>query len=69
MAKKYYTLVVKSPCGYWTPQYGSYIYGDCLSEREDYLDHGQKMKNMKIITTSPEQPSIDLRIKEMNQGG
>jgi len=64
--KAYYTLLVKDPSGYWAPQYGSYVYGDCLSERDDYNSHGTKMTDMKIISSDEDQKSIDLRVKEMN---
>lgn len=65
MTKPYYTLVIRAE-GRWAPQFGSYTYGDCLSEREDYQDHGHKFKDMKIITTASEQTSIDQRVKELN---
>jgi hypothetical protein len=64
--RQYYTLVIRHK-GRWAPQFGSYVYGECLSERDACLDHGEKLKNMKIITTSPEQTAIDLRVKELNQ--
>lgn len=63
--KKYYTLLTKER-GVWSPQFGSYVYGDCLSERDDYLDHGRKLKDMKIITTADDQASVNARIQELN---
>lgn len=72
MAKKYYTLVqFNLDTKTWQPQFGDYDRQVVEDEREDVLCGYNcgvmiRKKDLKIITTSPEQKDIDAAIAKLN---
>jgi hypothetical protein len=68
MAKRYYTLAIKDiESGQFYNEFGAYCLEDVEYEKEALcLDH--KAKNMKIITTAPDQKAIDAAFVKLNGG-
>lgn len=70
--KEYYVLVERYPApgggGQYIVQFGSYVYDECLSERDLLIEHGVKLKHLKILTVEGDtQEAIDKRVRELNQ--
>ena len=68
MARKYYTLLERTPHELWSPQFGSYIKGDVEIERDDMKDSHSFVKGTKfmIITTDGSQKAISEHVEELN---
>lgn len=66
-AKRYYTLLVSySALDPWQIAFGSYDKQDVLDERDD--DYSDACETT-IITTAPDQASIDAEVARLNRGG
>ena len=63
----YYTLAIRED-DTWAAAYGAFTYDDVLDKLTDYSGHGTKLKDLRIITTSAQQESIDRKIEELNSG-
>lgn len=66
--KKYYTLVqFHKEHNAWAGMFGAYDKEDVAAELQDFLDHGVKKKDLKIITSDSSQRAIDDAILKLNQ--
>lgn len=62
---KYYSLMVFEN-GFWTQQFGDYDKETVIYERDDYLDHYYRRKDLKIVVTSDEQKDIEAAVDDLN---
>ena len=65
---KYYTLAQWSGFSYsWSAEFGDHDYQTVKAERQDYIDHGAKAKNLVIFHTRYEdgQSAIDDQLKRI----
>ena len=62
---KYYSLMVYEN-GFWSQQFGDYDKKTVEYERQDYLDHGYKSKDIKIVVTDEEQTAIEAAVDALN---
>jgi len=68
-SNKYYTLIQRSTVdGQWYPLVGDDDRSVVVEEMEDYLWHGEKVKDLKIISTGDKKVEIYDRIKGINEG-
>jgi len=69
MAKKYYSLLVrsntKSP---WCVEFGDYDRDVVMDELRDYMYHDNKRMNLKIICTGDTQAEINAEVERLNGG-
>ena len=66
--RKYYTLLTRdggtgSP---WAPQFGDYDRDVVIDEQTDTYSATYRSRDMKIIRTADDQPSIDAAIAKLN---
>ena len=66
--KRYYSLFVCNESG-WGAEFGDYDKSAVEFERDDYLDHGHKRKNLKIVCTGDTQEEINKASNKLNSGG
>lgn len=64
-ATKYYSLLVRLD-GRWSIHFGDYDRQVVAEEQADVLDSSGDKAITKIITTGPDQASIDKRVADMN---
>jgi len=65
MARKYFTLAVRE-AGQWSPQFGDYDRETVEAERDDYRDHGHKVRDLRIVQSGDTQAAIDAAIAKLN---
>lgn len=67
--RKYFTLLTidGTPGCPWSIQFGDYDCPTVEDERDDYLDHGWKRRELKIITTGDTQAEIEAAVAELNK--
>lgn len=64
---KYYTLLQRDKnTQRWHVEFGSFIRADVHLELMDYMDHGVRRRDLKIITTNPLQTAINLEVNRLN---
>jgi hypothetical protein len=66
--RKYYTLLERTPCELWAPQFGDYDRKVVEQEQRDMKDSGSFVKGTKftIITTDGSQKAISEHVAELN---
>lgn len=62
---KYYSLAVRED-GKWAVQFGDYDRETVKAELGDYLDHGTRRKDMRIITSGDTQAEITKAVAALN---
>lgn len=69
MARTYYTLVTRdTETGFkWFPQFGDYDRETVESEQQDYVDHGTRKADTKIVmSVSSKKRDVDAAITRLN---
>ena len=68
MARKYYTLLERTPGQLWSPEFGDYDRKVVAQEGDDRRESGDFIKGtkFKIITTDGKQASITDAVNELN---
>jgi hypothetical protein len=73
MSHRYYTLLSREMDApgtgqlRWTIEFGDYSKGIVQSEFENFLDHGFRRKDLRIITTGDDQASIEAAVADLNR--
>lgn len=65
--KSYHSLLVKEN-GKWSVQFGDYSKQVVIDEQQDMKESYGKAYVSKIITTNPDQASIDEAVQSLNKG-
>ncbi len=62
---RYFTLTVREN-GRWSPQFGDGDRSVVQGELDDYLDHGHRRRDLKVIETTGDQRAIDATVANLN---
>lgn len=65
MGRTYFTLAVRED-GQWSPQFGDYDNGVVCEEAHEYQQCGTLKRDIKVIESADDQPSINAAIAALN---
>jgi hypothetical protein len=68
MSRRIYYALAQRENGKWSQQFGDYSKTVVAFERTDMIGRGIKAKDLKIVKTYDDQPSINEAIAELNNG-